>query len=227
MQEGLVGFLDYNEITLWSFLTKTLTLHAFLKREPFTFSSFVSYPDRKVHGANMGPIWDRQDPDGPHGGPRVGPTGPRWAPWWPHESCYLGMPFLNTKSYLSSMIPVVVLDASFYTQYRVRIMLQWVPNVFLSTLCGFVQQLLQISPSVLDINDSPLAQDMRNLNPHRHVNIPWCLSSETGKNLSSHFSSNTCIANMFTNKSQLKSHTSCQLITILPVTTPVHGYSLI
>ena len=27
------------------------------------------YPDRKVHGANMGPIWGRQDPDGPHVGP--------------------------------------------------------------------------------------------------------------------------------------------------------------
>ena len=26
-------------------------------------------PDRKVHGANMGPIWDRQDPGGPHVGP--------------------------------------------------------------------------------------------------------------------------------------------------------------
>ena len=27
------------------------------------------YPDSKVHGANMGPIWDRQDPDGSHVGP--------------------------------------------------------------------------------------------------------------------------------------------------------------
>ena len=26
-------------------------------------------PDNKIHGANMGPIWGRQDP----GGPRVGP----------------------------------------------------------------------------------------------------------------------------------------------------------
>ena len=26
-------------------------------------------PDSKVHGANMGPIWDRQDPGGPHVGP--------------------------------------------------------------------------------------------------------------------------------------------------------------
>ena len=28
-----------------------------------------TYPDSKVHGANMAPIWGRQDP----GGPRVGP----------------------------------------------------------------------------------------------------------------------------------------------------------
>ena len=26
-------------------------------------------PDSKVHGANMGPFWGRQDPDGPHVGP--------------------------------------------------------------------------------------------------------------------------------------------------------------
>ena len=28
-----------------------------------------TFPDSKVHGANMGPIWDRQDPGGPHVGP--------------------------------------------------------------------------------------------------------------------------------------------------------------
>ena len=33
-------------------------------------------PDSKVQGANMGPIWGRQEP--------------RWAPCWPHELCYLG-----------------------------------------------------------------------------------------------------------------------------------------
>ena len=26
-------------------------------------------PDSKVHGATMGPNWDRQDPGGPHVGP--------------------------------------------------------------------------------------------------------------------------------------------------------------
>ena len=29
----------------------------------------VSNPDNKVHGANMGPIWGRKDPGGPHVGP--------------------------------------------------------------------------------------------------------------------------------------------------------------
>ena len=29
----------------------------------------IFFPDRKVHAANMGPIWDRQDPGGPHVGP--------------------------------------------------------------------------------------------------------------------------------------------------------------
>ena len=27
------------------------------------------YPDSKVHGASVGPIWGRQDPGGPHVGP--------------------------------------------------------------------------------------------------------------------------------------------------------------
>ena len=27
------------------------------------------FHDSKVHCANMGPIWGRQDPDGPHAGP--------------------------------------------------------------------------------------------------------------------------------------------------------------
>ena len=28
-----------------------------------------AYPDCKVHGANMGPIWGREGPGGPHVGP--------------------------------------------------------------------------------------------------------------------------------------------------------------
>ena len=33
------------------------------------FSVPNTYPDNKVHGTNMGPIWGRQDPGGPHVGP--------------------------------------------------------------------------------------------------------------------------------------------------------------
>ena len=33
------------------------------------FEYIVIIPDSKVHWANMGPIWGRQDPDGPHVGP--------------------------------------------------------------------------------------------------------------------------------------------------------------
>ena len=31
--------------------------------------TIIHNPDSKVHGANMGPIWGRQDPGGPHVGP--------------------------------------------------------------------------------------------------------------------------------------------------------------
>ena len=34
-----------------------------------SFESTANFPDSKVHGANMGPIWGRQDPNGPHVGP--------------------------------------------------------------------------------------------------------------------------------------------------------------
>ena len=38
-------------------------------------------PDNKVHGANMGPIWGRQDPGGPHVGPM------NLAIWGVFDSC--------------------------------------------------------------------------------------------------------------------------------------------
>ena len=34
-----------------------------------TIHIYVIYPDSKVHGANVGAIWGRQDPGGPHAGP--------------------------------------------------------------------------------------------------------------------------------------------------------------
>ena len=44
------------------------TISEFMGGDGF-FSKIVATPDSKVHGANMGPIWGRQDPGGPHVGP--------------------------------------------------------------------------------------------------------------------------------------------------------------
>ena len=43
------------------------------------------YPDSKVFGANMGPIWGQQDPGGPHVGPMYFPI---WVDmYWLTLSC--------------------------------------------------------------------------------------------------------------------------------------------
>ena len=34
-----------------------------------TIVKHIDISDSNAHGANMGPIWGRQDPDGPHVGP--------------------------------------------------------------------------------------------------------------------------------------------------------------
>ena len=46
------------------------------------------YRDNKVDGANMGPIWGRQDPDGPH------------------ELCYLGIFHELTTTHIFHFIEV-------------------------------------------------------------------------------------------------------------------------
>ena len=71
-----------------------VSLHeAWVRRKTFRVmtSSWLGeyFPDNKVRGANMGPIWGRQDPGGPH----VGPMGLAiWVqypppPPPPHELC--------------------------------------------------------------------------------------------------------------------------------------------
>ena len=44
-------------------------LRAVVTKEGLMMDNVKYYPDSKVHGANMGPIWGRQDPGGPHVGP--------------------------------------------------------------------------------------------------------------------------------------------------------------
>ena len=45
----------WNRMSLW--------LHV------YEISYRINLPDSKLHGANMGPTWGRQDPCGPHVGP--------------------------------------------------------------------------------------------------------------------------------------------------------------
>ena len=48
------------EMPVWvTFVNVTNRAHSYGK----------TWPDSKIHGANMGPIWGRQDPGGPHVGP--------------------------------------------------------------------------------------------------------------------------------------------------------------
>ena len=56
-------------LSVWTGLT---TSHVNALRdilENAAASVSVTHPDSKVHGANMGPIWGRQDLSGPHVGP--------------------------------------------------------------------------------------------------------------------------------------------------------------
>ena len=36
---------------------------------PHIEKQLSNFPNNKIHGANMGPIWGGQDPGGPHVGP--------------------------------------------------------------------------------------------------------------------------------------------------------------
>ena len=49
----------------------------------------------------MGPTWAH-----------LGPTGPRWAPCWPHESCYLGMYVPDTGIIIWLHDPIAIVEAT-------------------------------------------------------------------------------------------------------------------
>ena len=48
---------------------------------PFIATSSEAHPDTKAHGANMGPIWGRQNPGGPHVGPMNFAIWDRYRPY--------------------------------------------------------------------------------------------------------------------------------------------------
>ena len=50
-----------------------------------TGDELINYPNSKVRGANMGPIWGRQDPGGPHVGPMNFAIWVCYISWWRHQ----------------------------------------------------------------------------------------------------------------------------------------------
>ena len=65
------------------------------------------YPDSKVHRANMGPIWGRQDPGGPHVGPM------NFAIWvWLRVLGHVSTLLMHFRCCLSLALCILVQDCS-------------------------------------------------------------------------------------------------------------------
>ena len=67
----------------------------------------MNHPDSKVHGANMGPIWGRQDPGGPH----VGPMNlviwvDQYHACWRHITRQIARPWFNIKMHCGDKMTV-------------------------------------------------------------------------------------------------------------------------
>ena len=60
---SILTWSNYGSNARTAYITKTK------QHEVQTYDYFIGYPDSKVHGANMEPIWGRHDPGGPHVGP--------------------------------------------------------------------------------------------------------------------------------------------------------------
>ena len=68
--------------------------------------SWRKTPDSKVHGANMGPIWGRQDPGGPHVGPM------NFAIWDTKLAANYPSQWVNLNAYEHYHFPEVIGDGS-------------------------------------------------------------------------------------------------------------------
>ena len=61
--------MSLNLFVVEYFVTHLPAIQSYDTRGKNTGKLLKNIPDCKVHGANMGPIWGRQDPGGPHFGP--------------------------------------------------------------------------------------------------------------------------------------------------------------
>ena len=73
---------------------------AFLPIWSRSFDNLFNNPDSKAHGANMGPIWGRQDPGGPH-------VGPMNFAIWEHIHCAH-----RGASYIGGLMGILLFNSS-------------------------------------------------------------------------------------------------------------------
>ena len=65
-------------------------------------NSLLMIPESKVHGANMGPIWGRQDPGGSHVGPM------NFAIWDAHMGFYY--PSVALQNYVRASVRFCIMS---------------------------------------------------------------------------------------------------------------------
>ena len=82
------------------------------------------FPDSKVHGANMGPTWGREDPGGPHVGPWTllsGFTPKWWKHWFPWKSYNSNIDLISMK---------IMVDCGGYIDSNWMTTKKWHLNIF-------------------------------------------------------------------------------------------------
>ena len=105
------------------------------------------YPDNKVYGANMGPIWGRQDPDGPHVGPM------NFAIWVVNGDRHIHVQSDRIDLHNSISIGIKSSQASqLYTAVWLNLkakyyVLKDIQNMNVSVCCNFAKYLIKCSMS--------------------------------------------------------------------------------
>ena len=82
-----------------------------------------AFPDRKVHGTNMGPIWGRQDPGGPMLAPWTLLSG-ALSLWSYHQLKIYDMYAINSPLFRVTHLPIFLI---LFHLYCCKHMVAWVP----------------------------------------------------------------------------------------------------
>ena len=80
---------------------------------------YLACPDSKGHGANIGPIWGRQDPGGPHVGPM------NFAIWVTNDRR------VHPITYISGFVLFSLVVVNHYLGYNL-----WIHVIYLSMFCS-------------------------------------------------------------------------------------------